>query len=82
MVPAASPSFMVVEAKQNSLKRQRTAEKARMYNKSRKSEVATRMKKVGRSGGREGEAKSGARRAWGGRTRSGWGRCGRSSGQH
>ncbi|PRW56415.1 30S ribosomal chloroplastic [Chlorella sorokiniana] len=36
----------VVEAKQNSLKRQRTAETARMYNKARKSEVATRMKKV------------------------------------
>lgn len=36
----------VVEAKQNSLKRQRTSEKARMNNKSRKSEIATRMKKV------------------------------------
>ena len=36
----------VVEAKQNSLKRQRTAETARQYNKSRKSEIATRMKKV------------------------------------
>lgn len=36
----------MVEAKQNSLKRQRTAEKARMYNKSRKSEISTRMKKV------------------------------------
>ncbi|KAI3427963.1 hypothetical protein D9Q98_006353 [Chlorella vulgaris] len=36
----------VVEAKQNSLRRQRTAETARVNNKSRKSEVATRMKKV------------------------------------
>jgi ribosomal protein S20 len=35
-----------VEAKQNSLKRQRTAETARMYNKARKSEIATRIKKV------------------------------------
>lgn len=40
-------SAFVVEAKQNSLKRQRVAEKSRMYNKSRKSEIATRMKKVG-----------------------------------
>ncbi|KAL4444306.1 hypothetical protein ABPG75_012043 [Micractinium tetrahymenae] len=39
-------SAFVVEAKQNSLKRQRTAETARLYNKSRKSEIATRMKKV------------------------------------
>ncbi len=37
---------MTIEAKQNSLKRQRTAEKSRQYNKSRKSEIATRMKKV------------------------------------
>lgn len=36
----------VVEAKQNSLRRQRTAERARQYNKARKSEIATRMKKV------------------------------------
>jgi len=43
-------SAFVVEAKQNSLKRQRTAEKARLYNKSRKSEIATRMKKVGGHG--------------------------------
>lgn len=43
VVAAAS---MTIEAKQNSLKRQRTAEKARQYNKSRKSEIATRMKKV------------------------------------
>ncbi|GAB4819564.1 hypothetical protein N2152v2_006610 [Parachlorella kessleri] len=44
VVPAATP--FTVEAKQNSLKRQRTAEKARLQNKSRKSEVSTRMKKV------------------------------------
>ena len=42
MVAAA----FTVEAKQNSLKRQRTAETSRQYNKSRKSEIATRMKKV------------------------------------
>jgi ribosomal protein S20 len=42
----AAAAFLV-EAKQNSLKRQRTSEKSRMYNKSRKSEIATRMKKVG-----------------------------------
>ena len=48
VVPAAATSSLVVEAKQNSLKRQRTAETARMYNKARKSEVATRMKKVRR----------------------------------
>ena len=41
----AAAAFLV-EAKQNSLKRQRTSEKSRMYNKSRKSEIATRMKKV------------------------------------
>jgi len=35
-----------VEAKQNSLKRQRTSERSRVYNKSRKSEIATRIKKV------------------------------------
>lgn len=52
LIAAAAPqrsvaaAAFVVEAKQNSLKRQRTAEKARLYNKSRKSEVATRMKKV------------------------------------
>lgn len=39
-------AVFTVEAKQNSLKRQRTTEKARLYNKSRKSEIATRMKKV------------------------------------
>lgn len=39
-------SAFVVEAKQNSLRRQRTTEKARLYNKSHKSEIATRMKKV------------------------------------
>ena len=43
MIPAAA---FTVEAKQNSLKRERTAEKARVYNKSRKSEIATRIKKV------------------------------------
>lgn len=39
-------SAFVVEAKQNSLRRQRVAERARQYNKARKSEIATRMKKV------------------------------------
>ena len=43
---ALSATAFSVEAKQNSLKRQRTAEKARMYNKAHKSEIATRMKKV------------------------------------
>ncbi|EFN57891.1 hypothetical protein CHLNCDRAFT_141918 [Chlorella variabilis] len=43
---AVAAAAFVVEAKQNSLKRQRTSEKARMNNKSRKSEIATRMKKV------------------------------------
>lgn len=42
---ATIAAFQVV-AKQNSLKRQRTEEKARLYNKSRKSAVATRVKKV------------------------------------
>jgi small subunit ribosomal protein S20 len=37
---------LTIEAKQNSLKRQKTNERNRMYNKSRKSEIATRMKKV------------------------------------
>lgn len=37
---------LTVEAKQNSLKRQKTTERNRVYNKSRKSEIATRMKKV------------------------------------
>lgn len=37
---------LTIEAKQNSLKRQKTAERNRVYNKSRKSEIATRMKKV------------------------------------
>lgn len=41
----AAASF-TVEAKQNSLKRERTAEKSRQYNKARKSEIATRIKKV------------------------------------
>eukprot|EP00240_Pyramimonas_obovata_P007750 CAMPEP_0118958728 /NCGR_PEP_ID=MMETSP1169-20130426/62773_1 /TAXON_ID=36882 /ORGANISM="Pyramimonas obovata, Strain CCMP722" /LENGTH=158 /DNA_ID=CAMNT_0006906853 /DNA_START=93 /DNA_END=569 /DNA_ORIENTATION=+ len=35
-----------VYAAQNSLKRQRTSEKARLYNKSKKSEIFTRSKKV------------------------------------
>jgi small subunit ribosomal protein S20 len=43
VIAAAS---LVVTAKQNSLKRQRTTEKSRMANKSRKSEIATRIKKV------------------------------------
>lgn len=37
---------MTIEAKQNSLKRQRVEERNRSYNKSRKSEISTRMKKV------------------------------------
>lgn len=41
-----SASRLTIEAKQNSDKRQRTSETARVYNKSRKSEIATRMKKV------------------------------------
>lgn len=44
-VTLASPVFEVV-AKQNSLKRQRVAEKARLRNKARKSAVRTRMRKV------------------------------------
>lgn len=44
-VVASRAAFQVV-AKQNSLKRQRTSEKARVYNKAHKSAVATRMKKV------------------------------------
>jgi small subunit ribosomal protein S20 len=43
---AVQAAAFVVEAKQNSLRRQRVAEKARVYNKSQKSEIATRMKKV------------------------------------
>jgi len=43
--PARAAVFQV-DAKQNSLKRERTAEKARQYNKSRKSAIATRIKKV------------------------------------
>lgn len=38
--------FPLVVAKQNTLKRQRQAEKARIRNKSRRSAVKTRMKKV------------------------------------
>ena len=41
----ARATFQVV-AKQNSLKRERTSEKARQYNKAHKSAIATRMKKV------------------------------------
>jgi ribosomal protein S20 len=37
----------IVDAKQNALKRQRTSETARLYNKDKKSAVATRIKKVG-----------------------------------
>jgi small subunit ribosomal protein S20 len=37
---------LTIEAKQNSLKRQKTTERNRVYNKSKKSEIATRMKKV------------------------------------
>lgn len=44
-IVASRAAFQVV-AKQNSLKRQRTSEKARVYNKAHKSAVATRMKKV------------------------------------
>lgn len=43
--PAARGS-VVVFAKQNALQRQRLAEKQRVYNKARKSAVATRIKKV------------------------------------
>lgn len=42
----AASSKMTIQAKQNSLKREKTAERNRMYNKSRKSEITTRMKKV------------------------------------
>lgn len=42
----AVPNAFIIEAKQNSLRRQRTTEKARLYNKAHKSEIATRMKKV------------------------------------
>mmetsp|Transcript_18267 Transcript_18267/g.43692 ORF Transcript_18267/g.43692 Transcript_18267/m.43692 type:complete len:149 (-) Transcript_18267:163-609(-) len=45
----AAPSGRVaffVDAKQNSLKRQRVTERNRLYNKDRKSEIATRIKKV------------------------------------
>lgn len=47
--PTAAPSgrvSLIVDAKQNSLKRQRTSETARLYNKDKKSAVATRVKKV------------------------------------
>lgn len=43
---AVQTAAFVVEAKQNSLRRQRVAETARVYNKARKSEIATRIKKV------------------------------------
>ncbi len=45
MLTAASRT-VTIEAKQNSLKRQRVEERNRSYNKSRKSEITTRMKKV------------------------------------
>ena len=44
-LPSARGS-VVVFAKQNALQRQRLAEKQRVYNKARKSAVATRIKKV------------------------------------
>lgn len=47
--PSAAPSgrvSFIVDAKQNALKRQRTSETARLYNKDKKSAVATRIKKV------------------------------------
>lgn len=47
--PGASASraaVFQVHAKQNALGRQRTSEKARVYNKSQKSAIATRVKKV------------------------------------
>lgn len=56
-------------AKQNSVQRTRLAEKARLYNKARKSEVATRIKKV--SPGRPGAA---GRGGGGSRTKKGQGR--------
>eukprot|EP00891_Asterochloris_glomerata_P000465 jgi/Astpho2/465/Aster-03510 len=45
-VTVARAGILQVFAKQNSLRRQRTAERARLYNKSKKSAVKTRMKKV------------------------------------
>lgn len=58
---SVAAAAFVVEAKQNSLKRQRTAEKARLYNKSRKSEIATRMKKAsGARGAGRGVPRSGS----------------------
>lgn len=44
---------LVAFAKQNAVQRVRLAEKARLFNKARKSEVATRIKKVRRGGERE-----------------------------
>lgn len=46
-IQVSSAPLFQVQAKQNTLKRQRQAEKARIRNKSRKSAVRTRMKKVG-----------------------------------
>lgn len=43
---ASSRSPLIVEAKQNAKQRQRLSEKQRIYNKARKSAVATRVKKV------------------------------------
>eukprot|EP00241_Pyramimonas_parkeae_P008179 CAMPEP_0114226794 /NCGR_PEP_ID=MMETSP0058-20121206/1430_1 /TAXON_ID=36894 /ORGANISM="Pyramimonas parkeae, CCMP726" /LENGTH=151 /DNA_ID=CAMNT_0001337559 /DNA_START=69 /DNA_END=524 /DNA_ORIENTATION=- len=42
----ATPVGFFVDAAQNSLKRQRTSEKARLYNKAKKSEIFTRSKKA------------------------------------
>lgn len=44
---ARSALAFLVEAKQNSLRRERTSEKARLRNKGRTSEIKTRIKKVG-----------------------------------
>jgi len=51
-----------VFAKQNALQRQRLAEKQRVYNKARKSAVATRIKKVCAGDGEGGGSKEGKRR--------------------
>lgn len=53
---------VVVFAKQNALQRQRLAEKQRVYNKARKSAVATRIKKVCAGDGEGGGSKEGKRR--------------------
>mmetsp|Transcript_11987 Transcript_11987/g.43778 ORF Transcript_11987/g.43778 Transcript_11987/m.43778 type:complete len:179 (-) Transcript_11987:334-870(-) len=43
---AASRGVLTIVAKQNTLKRQKTSERDRLYNKARKSEIKTRTKKV------------------------------------